>query len=40
MSIIISVDLNPKVYIYWKNTVHMIEVDPVNQLSERYTRNS
>ena len=35
-----SVDKNPRIYIYWKSTIHMIEVDPIHQLSERYARNS
>lgn len=38
MSLIISIQGIPKVYVYWKGTVHMIEVDPYSQSSEKYNR--
>lgn len=38
MNLIISIDGLPKVYVYWANTVYMIEVDPVKQVSEKYNR--
>ena len=39
MSLIISVDGCPKVYVYWKGTSYMVEVDPSKQYSEKYNRH-
>jgi len=39
MTIIESIDhLNPKVYLYWRTTNNMIELDPSRRLEERYSR--
>lgn len=40
ISLIVSIEGNPKVYVYWKDTTYMIEVDPVNQLKDRYNRHT
>ena len=39
MSLIISVDGCPKVYVYWKGTSYMVEVDPSKQSSQKYNRH-
>ncbi len=38
MAIIESIDFNPKVYLFWKTTNNMIELDPSKRLEERYSR--
>lgn len=38
MAIIESIDYNPKVYLYWKATNNMVELDPSRKLEERYSR--
>jgi hypothetical protein len=38
MAIIDSIDHHPKVYLYWKTTNNMIELDPAKRLDERYSR--
>ncbi len=38
MTIIDSIDYNPKVYLYWKGTNNMVELDPSRKLEERYNR--
>ena len=38
ISIIDSIDHHPKVYLYWKSTNNMIELDPSRRLEERYSR--
>ena len=32
MTIIESIDYNPKVYLYWKGTNNMVELDPSRKL--------
>lgn len=39
MNLIMSIEGYPKTYIYWKDTTYMIEVDPRNQLNEKYNRH-
>ena len=38
MAIIESIDYHPKVYIFWKTTSNMVELDPLRRLEERYSR--
>ena len=38
MRIILSIDNSPKIYLYWKNTNQMIEIDPEKKLEEKYSR--
>lgn len=38
MAIIQSIDLTPKVYLYWRGSSQMLEVDPLRRLEERYNR--
>lgn len=38
MAIIESIDYNAKVYLFWKSTNNMIELDPARKLEERYSR--
>lgn len=40
MNLILSIDGLPKVYVYWAATVYMIEVDPIQQVTEKYNRHS
>ena len=40
LSLIVSIDMNPRVYVYWRGTNSMIELDPLQQMSEQYTRQS
>jgi len=34
-----SIDLNPKVYLFWKTTSNLLELDPERRLEERYNRS-
>ncbi len=38
LAILRSVDEKVKVYLYWKHTNSMVEVDPLRKLEERYNR--
>ena len=38
MAIIESIDYHPKVYVFWKTTNNMLELDPSRRLEERYSR--
>jgi hypothetical protein len=38
LAIIQSIEHTPKVYLYWRGSNQMLEVDPVRRLEERYNR--
>jgi hypothetical protein len=38
LALIESIDHHPKIYLFWRNTNNMVEVDPVRNLEERYNR--
>ena len=37
-AMIMSIDNQPKVYVYWKETNQLIEVDPKKGLSEKFSK--
>lgn len=40
MSVILSIEGYPKIYIYWKDTTYMIQIDPRIQNSQKYNRHN
>lgn len=38
LAIIQSIDHSPKIYLYWRGSNQMLEVDPTRKLEERYNR--
>lgn len=39
LAIIESIEFNPKVYLFWRSTSNMVELDPLKRLEERYSRS-
>ncbi len=40
MTIIMSIDHSPRIYIFWKGTNQMVEVDPIRRQQEKYSRTN
>ena len=39
MNIFESIDFHHKVYLYWKGTINLVELDPDRGLEEKYNRS-